>query len=465
MQELGFFLGRFHVLALHLPIGIVIAAVVLDWIARRPRYAALAQAAPFLWAGAAISAVLTALLGYLHFGEGSFTGPSADAHRLWGTVTAVAAVAGWWLAARNAGAGAVRLAAGLAMLALVSITGHYGGNLTHGTTFLGEYAPSFLRSLIGATPRRQPPASVAAADPYLDVVQPLLEQRCGTCHNDDKREGGFSIGSYDSTLVGGDTGRAVVPGNLEASELIYRTGLPPDDDAFMPAEGKTPLTAEQVEILRWWVGAGAPHDTTVGALGVPANVEPLLAAQLGFGGASLSAVPPAAGGASADSQLLAQLFAAGFLVRQVSQSDAQLVVSVSSPGTALSAQALAALSAAAAEIVDLNLADAALDDAGLAAIGALPAATHLRLARNQLTDASLSALVSGSPQLRHLNLYGNTGISDAAVDALGSSATLREVFLWQTGVSADAAAKLRARNPDLAVDVGSGAPFAAEPGG
>jgi uncharacterized membrane protein/mono/diheme cytochrome c family protein len=473
MQEFGFFLGRFHVLALHLPIGILIAAVVLDWVARRPRYAALAGAAPLLWALAAISAVLTAALGYLHFREGAFTGPSAEAHRLWGTITAVAAVAGWWLArvggrdpwkSPKGGAGAIRLATGVALLALVSITGHYGGNLTHGTTYLGEYTPSFLRNLIGAAPRRPPPTSVAAADPYLDVVQPLLEQRCGTCHNDDKREGGFSIGSYDSTLVGGDTGRAVVPGNLEASELIYRTGLPPDDEAFMPAEGKTPLTAEQVEILRWWVGAGAPRDTTVGALGVAADVEPMLAAQLGLGGASLSAALPTAG-ATADSQLVAQLFAAGFLVRQVSQRDPQLVVSVSSPGTALSAQALAVLSAAGAEIVDLNLADAALDDAGLAAIGALPAATHLRLARNQLTDASLSALVSGSPQLRHLNLYGNPGISDAAVDTLGSIATLREVFLWQTGVSADAAARLRARNPDLAVDVGSGAPLAAGPDG
>ncbi len=107
--------------------------------------------------------------------------------------------------------------------------------------------------------------SVAAADPYLDVVQPLLEQRCGTCHNDEKRNGGFSVGSYDSTLVGGDTGRAVVPGNVEASELLYRVSLPPDDEAFMPAEGKTPLTAQQVAILNWWVAAGAPRDTTVGA--------------------------------------------------------------------------------------------------------------------------------------------------------------------------------------------------------
>ncbi|HEX7238185.1 MAG TPA: DUF2231 domain-containing protein, partial [Gammaproteobacteria bacterium] len=172
MQDFVFFVGRFHVLALHLPIGIVIAAVVLDWIARRPRYSALAQASPFLWGAAAISAVFTAALGYMHFAEGGFTGASADAHRFWGTLTAVAALGSWWLAAsgRGAPAGALRLADGIVMLALVSITGHYGGNLTHGTEFLEEYAPQFLRSLLGAEARRPAPASVAAADPYLDVV-------------------------------------------------------------------------------------------------------------------------------------------------------------------------------------------------------------------------------------------------------------------------------------------------------
>jgi len=148
MQEFGFFLGRFHVLALHLPIGIVIVAVVLDWLARRPRYAQLAGAAPLLWGLTAASAVLAAVLGWLHFGEGGFTGPSAEAHRFWGIVTAAVAVGGWWLAARSAGragsASVMRLALGIAMLALVSITGHYGGHLTHGTTFLTEYAPAFL---------------------------------------------------------------------------------------------------------------------------------------------------------------------------------------------------------------------------------------------------------------------------------------------------------------------------------
>jgi mono/diheme cytochrome c family protein len=306
--------------------------------------------------------------------------------------------------------------------------------------------------------------SVAAADPYHDVVAPLLEQRCGTCHNDDKREAGFSVGSYDSTLVGGDTGRAVVPGNLEASELIYRITLPPDDEAFMPAEGKTPLTAEQVAILRWWVEAGAPHDTSVGEVGAPANVEPLLADELGLGDGDAPPAATAAGPATPNPQLVAELNAAGLLVRQVSQTDARLVVSASSPGTPLGAPAFAALTAAADEIVDLNLADTALDDADLAAIGALPAATHLRFARNELTDASLASLAS-SPQLRYLNLYGNAGITDAGVDALGAIATLREVYLWQTGVSAAGAERLRALNPELVIELGTAAPTSAGSGG
>jgi uncharacterized membrane protein len=458
MQDFLYFLGRFHVLVLHLPVGIVIAAVALDWIARRPRYAALAQASSFLWGAAAVTAVVTAALGYLHFAEGGFTGPSASAHRLFGTLTALACVGVWWLTARSRGAaGAARLGAGIAMLALVTLTGHYGGNLTHGTTYLIEYAPSFLRSLIGEAERRPRPTSVAAADPYLDVVQPLLGQRCGTCHNDDKRSGGYSVASYESTLVGGDTGRAVVPGNLEASELLYRVTLPEDDEARMPAEGKTPPTPAQIEILRWWIGAGAPHDTTVAAVGAGAQIQPLLAAEIGLTGTPAGAATTTAP-AAADPELVRKLFDAGFLVRQVSQDDAGLVVTVSSPGTALEAGALAALAAAAPAIVDLNLPNADLDDAELASIGALPAATHLRLANNRLTDTSLAGLAA-SPALKYLNLYGNAGVTDAGLAALAGSSSLRELYLWQTAVTPAGAARLRGQRPGLVVDVGAAAAF------
>jgi len=453
MQDFVFFIGRFHVLVLHLPVGIVIAAVALDWIARRERYAALRQTSSFLWGAAAISAVATAVLGYLHFAEGGFTGTSASSHRLFGTITALACVAVWWLTSRSRGAaGALRLGAGVVMLVLVTLTGHYGGNLTHGTDYLRQYAPAFLRPLLGAAERRPRPASVAVADPYLDVVQPLLQQRCGTCHNDDKQSGGFSVAGYESTLVGGDTGRAVVPGNLEASELYYRITLPEDDEAHMPAEGKTPPTPAQIEILRWWIAAGAPQQTTVAAVGAGADVEPLLAAEIGLSGATAASASTAT--ATADPALVQKLFEAGFLVRQVSQADARLVVSVNSPGKALDSAALAALAAAAPQIVDLNLANADLDDAELASIGTLPEVTHLRLARNRLTDAGLTA-IAASPALEHLNLYGNAGVTDAALVTLAGSGSLRELYVWQTAVTAVGVARLHEQLPKLAVDRGA----------
>ena len=150
---------------------------------------------------------------------------------------------------------------------------------------------------------------------------------------------------------------------------------------------------------------------------------------------------------------MARLGAAGLLARQVSQSDARLVVSPISPGTALDAAAIETLAAARGEIVDLDLADTTLDDARLQAIGALPKATHLRLARNRLTDEGLRTL-AGSPQLKHLNLYGNAGITDLAVEALAGITSLRELFLWQTGVTAAGADRLRALRPDLIVENG-----------
>jgi hypothetical protein len=266
------------------------------------------------------------------------------------------------------------------------------------------------------------------------------------------------MASYDFTLVGGDTGRAVVPGNVEASELLYRVSLSPDDEAFMPAEGKTPLTAAQVAIMRWWVEAGAPHDTSVGALGIAADIESLLAGQVGLGGAS-AATPAAAGRVSADSQLVARLFAAGFLVRQRAEDDAQLVVSMSSPGGALDDDAIAALAAAAPQVVDLNLSNAGLDDDGMAALGDLPAVTHLRLARNRITDRGLPR--GDLPRLLHLNLYGNSGVTDAGLESLARSASLREVYLWQTGVSAAGVERLRAERPDLEVELGSAGVLAA----
>jgi uncharacterized membrane protein len=279
-----YFLGRFHVLALHLPIGMIVALFVLEYLSRKERWRYLEAASPYLWGATAISALVTVLLGFMHFAEGSFTGASGDQHRFFGTITAVIATGVAFLRVSSFAAGYKPLffPASLVLLVLVSITGHYGGNLTHGSTFLVEYAPQPLRSLAGLAPRRTI-TSVSTADPFADVVGPMFMERCGGCHNEDKSESDLVLTSYAGVMRGGESGRVVVAGNTDLSELLRRISLPHDDDEFMPAEGKTPLTDQQVKIIRWWIAAGAPNGGTIGALQVPDDMRETLSSELGVG--------------------------------------------------------------------------------------------------------------------------------------------------------------------------------------
>lgn len=451
MWDTIFFLGRFHVLALHLPIGMLVAAIAVDWLGRSPRHRGLAAAAPFLWGTAAVSAVATVVLGYMHFAEGAFTGASAALHRIYGTLLAVACVAVWTLSAKRPSLHRkLGIVTGLALLGLVTLTGHYGGKLTHGSAYLIEYAPQPLRALAGLPPRRAAVTDLASADPWHDLVGPLLDTRCGSCHNDDKRSGGFSVAAYESTLAGGDTGSVIVPGNVEFSELYHRVTLPDDDEAFMPAEGKTPLTAEQVEILRWWIAAGAPVDTPVAAVETPAEIQAILAIEVGLAGGDVEAPATAV---APDPAVLESLFEAGFLTRAVSQSDPRLIVSVHSVGADLDAEQLGVLGSAAAHVVELDLRAAGLEDADLEGFEAFTELKHLRLAENALTDAGVQAL-SGLPKLAVLNLYGNAGIGDGAVDALAAMPMLETVYLWQTGVTEDGAVRLESARLDVEIDLG-----------
>ncbi len=87
------------------------------------------------------------------------------------------------------------IAACAATFVMLFLTGHLGGNLTHGETYLVQYAPKPVRRLAGLSAETDPrpvPKDLASADIYLDLVAPALHQRCDACHNDGKKSGGFS---------------------------------------------------------------------------------------------------------------------------------------------------------------------------------------------------------------------------------------------------------------------------------
>jgi uncharacterized membrane protein len=272
-----YLLGRFHVVVLHVPIGIGLLLIAVHVAASRERYRHLESAVAFLWGALAVTAIGTMALGYFHNLETTFEGQTVTMHMVGGTVLAAVATFGWFLRVRQQGTYArLRHALMLALALLLVVAGHSGGTLTHGSTYLVEYAPQPIRALAGLEPRRPPVADPAMADPYLDVVRPVLRNRCSGCHGTDRTENDLSLWTYDSTLRGGESGRAILPGNAAMSDLIRRVTLAPDHDSFMPQEGKPPLSEDEIRVIEWWIDAGAPTETTVAAVGIPADLEPVL---------------------------------------------------------------------------------------------------------------------------------------------------------------------------------------------
>lgn len=457
MTDLIFFLGRFHVVVLHFPIAFILAAITLEWLSRKEGYDALRIAASLLWLASAITAMVTAILGYMHFGEGGFDTTSGQVHRFFGTFVAVATTLVWLGRGRQAlSHRAVRVGVALVLPAAVLVTGHSGANLTHGSGYLVEYAPAPIRAFAFEPPRPLL-TDVAAADPYLDIVGPMLSRRCTQCHGDDKRQGNLNLASHAAILAGGTEAprTVVVPGDADGSDLIRRVTLPRDHEDFMPAEGKTPLTDNEIQVLRWWVEAGAPTGTAVSALRVEPQMRTLLAAAAGIGGASIAAAPRVDRVVHADPKLIARLDAVEFLVRQVARDDAALVVGLGGASGPLSDHQLATLTDADDEIAQLSLKDVGATDAHLAIIGRLRNLSHLHLQNNVITDTGVRHL-EGLRRLRYLNLYGNRGVTDASLDVLAALPALERVYLWNTGVTQRGAARLRERRPGILIDLGTG---------
>jgi Protein of unknown function (DUF1553)/Protein of unknown function (DUF1549)/Planctomycete cytochrome C len=103
---------------------------------------------------------------------------------------------------------------------------------------------------------------VYAADPEGDLffrekIRPVLETSCFTCHsaNAAKVKGGLLLDSREALLRGGDTGPAVVPGNIGESLLLQ--AIRHEDGLEMPP--KKPKLADLVIVdFERWVNMGAP---------------------------------------------------------------------------------------------------------------------------------------------------------------------------------------------------------------
>jgi uncharacterized membrane protein len=277
LSEWGHFLGRFHPVVLHLPIGMVSLLVLMElrglfWKSRRVGQLPIALAA--------ISGVAAAFFGQLLYSSQPTDFPEdlVRSHQAWGMAFASALLGCWvlrvWLGAWTAGL-AVYLLGLLAACGVMVVASHDGGSLTHGKNYLTDEVPSILRAPMGLPPKElrkkqdaPKPEAPVSADPvvYKEVLEPILASKCYSCHNAEKQKGRLRMDTYELMLKGGIDGDGIKPGSSADSTIVQRIELPEEDEEHMPPSSKEQVTPDELALLKAWLDAGASPDAKASEL-------------------------------------------------------------------------------------------------------------------------------------------------------------------------------------------------------
>ncbi len=472
------FIGHFHLLLLHLPIG-VFALILFQELGaiffRRRDEDRCAPVFPIFFGAA--SAIIAVLAGFLLYHGGGYENNAIAERHLWGglafaVLAVLTCIVRAWTAAPMANPALFRLLLFITV-GVMGFAGHDGASLTHGQQYLTEFAPEPLRSLLGLAPKASTAAAATKALPdqlvFADLVAPILERRCLQCHQEGKSKGGLRMDSHELLIKGSKNGPVITPGDIAKSHLVKLIELPPDDLDHMPPEGKPQPTPAEIAVIKWWIGEGADATKTVkelpatpaitAALGTLTPTAPGAAASPGTGGtATPAAVPqPAAAAAGPDDILktavaaLAKEFPAS--VTFESQDSTAVTFTAASLRSTLDDAAFAKFAPVLPQLVTADLTASNITDQGVAQLAAATNLRRLSLAVSPVTDAAIETLIK-LPMLESVNLYG-TKITDAGALKLAALPKLKHLYLWQTAVTPATVATLREKLPQCEIDSGA----------
>lgn len=260
---------------------------------------------------------------------------------------------------------------------------------------------------------------------YAQRVAPILEQKCVACHGEKKQKGKLRLDSFAQLMRGGEGGGVVQAGEAKDSELFVRVTLHPEDEDFMPADSKPPLTPEEVKVLELWIAAGASETAPLSSIkGAPALAAPKAPTEV----LAPDWRPRAAQIAQLEKALGLRLVARSHL-----PTDGLVLRTAGAPGRC-DDTALARLAPVADLIVEAELARTKITDAGLVSLATFSNLRALDLTRTAVTSAGLGNLASLG-KLESLNLT-STGVDDAGVARLKDLPALRKTWVFDTRVAA-----------------------------
>lgn len=477
------FLGRFHPVLLHLPIGVFILILLqeLGAIFGKRHHEEVANPALFpLFFGAA-SAVIAVVAGFLLYqGDDGFAGNALAERHMWGGLAfAVAAILTFilkaWTVATSGNPAFYRLLL-FTSVGVMAFASHDGASVTHGENYLTEYAPDPIRGVLGLEKKGKggkdpkPGAAPAAAGNanlavYADLVAPIFERRCTECHKASKAKGKLRMDTYEMLVKGGKEGAGLEPGNSAKSNIVIRMVLPEDDEDHMPPEGKTDLEDPEMAVVKWWIDSGADPAKNLADLNAPDDIKQAIAKLPSKGTANTDTSkvessednPHALSAGSRDAALTASVDKItkeypGTLAFESQQSSLLTFTAVSMRGN-LDDAGFKKLEPVIPSLVTLDLSATKVTDQSVALLAPAAKLKLIRLAETGVTDAAVESLLK-LPSLESINLYGSK-VTDTGVSKLSAMPNLKRLYLWKTAVTPEAIKTLKEKLPKCEIITGA----------
>ncbi len=428
--------GRMHPMMLHFPIVIVILAMVLEFFRFKPEYVNQELYQNFtsnLLLLGALSSAITVIMGLFLSKEGGYTGSVLQWHKWTGvSVVFITSLLHWsrktsWYNSPVAKGSAISTC-----LCLI-FAGHFGATITHGDNFV--LAP------VIATDQNNVPFDQAIV--FDNLVKPVFDKKCASCHNPDKVKGELVLTDMKSILAGGKNGKLFEPGKPEISLLLQRIHLPVDEKKHMPPAGKTQLTEDEISLLNLWVKENADFKKKVIDLPVKDSLR-LLAATL------LKPSQPKEEQfkfAAADKETVRKLNNNYRVVYALSKESPALAVNIYNRN-AYSTKSLNELEPVKTQVVSLELNKLPVKDADLKTVSQFENLRTLNLNFTDVTGTGLKDLTA----LKHLQSLSLSGTNISFQDLLlqmRSFQSLNKLAVWDTGLSDDEMKQLQKSNKNI----------------
>ena len=429
-MEWDLFLGRFHPLLVHLPIGFFILGYIFELLLKFG-YGSIILSRRIIvltYIVGLLAGIAAALSGWLLSFSDDYALEPLDDHKLLGILTLVAMLILIIYQSKAPDAkNTLKLLGSTLVVIFIGATGHLGGNLTHGPSYLVEYGPDILKGNTAEPfPNEVNPDSLII---YQDILYPVLRQKCVACHNSEQSKGGLRLESYSDLFRDAEHGKAVVAGNPEKSELFRRISLPGEDELTMPPRGNG-VGYTNIQILRHWIAGGADSLARFNPEDMSGELIALLNRDYGL---DYSPRPyyEKVQADSLDEGLLGQLRNAGFRANYL--GDHNFLLDVEYKGDSIGEPEIQLLNQVSNNITFLKVSGCKLSDEVFQKLRSIPHLTRADLSKNPLTG-NIVAYLTEQLHLDAVNLNG-TEMDGETLRSLLSASALSRVYVRNTKVS------------------------------